>query len=121
MYLGKGIFVLFQNEVNELVLTQEEKQLLVPYIDGTEMSRYKLAKEVKNWLIYSDKECKELIENDSRYERIKHHLDYMADYITSSNKPYGIHRPRQRVYFESPKIIMPSMFVENGFCYWLWQ
>ena len=48
MYLGKGIFVLFQNEVNELVLTQEEKQLLVPYIDGTEMSRYKLAKEISH-------------------------------------------------------------------------
>ena len=115
MFVGKGIFVLSQDEVNELGLTQEEKQLLVPYIDGNEMSRYTLAKEAKNWLIYSDKEVKELIGNDSRYERIKNHLDYMADYITSSNKPYGIHRPRQRVYFESPKIIMPSMFAENGF------
>lgn len=115
MFVGKGIFVLSQNEVDELGLTDEEKRLLVPYIDGNEMSRYTLAKEAKNWLIYSDKDVKELIENDSRYSRIKSHLDYMADYITSSNKPYGIHRPRKRLYFESPKIIMPSMFAENSF------
>lgn len=115
MHVGKGIFVLSQDEINELNLNDDEQKLLVPYVDGNEMSRYSLADKANNWLIYSDKEVKELIANDSRYEHIKQHLDYMAEYITSSNKPYGIHRPRQRYYFESPKIIMPSMFAENGF------
>jgi adenine-specific DNA-methyltransferase len=39
----------------------------------------------------------------------------MTEYITSSNAPYGIHRPRKRYYFEQTKIIMPSMFANNNF------
>lgn len=115
MHIGQGIFVLSQSEIDELGFNEDEKKLLVPYADGNEMSRYSLSDHTSNYLIYSDKEIKELIANDEKYIHIKRHLDYMAEYITSSNKPYGIHRPRQRKYFESPKIIMPSMFAENGF------
>lgn len=39
----------------------------------------------------------------------------MQDYITSSNKPYGIHRFRKKYYFENKKIITPSMFGEPNF------
>lgn len=66
-------------------------------------------------MIYSDQETKEKIANDPKYVHLKKHLDNMAEYITSSNRPYGIHRPRKKYYFEKSKIIMPSMFADNNF------
>lgn len=41
----------------------------------------------------------------------------MKNYITSSNKPYGLHRPRENKYFESPKLICKGMFLSPEFCY----
>lgn len=115
MFVGKGIFVLSKNEIDALNLSNKEKDLLVPYVDGNDMSRYFLTENARNWLIYSDKQVKTIIAEDNDYVRIKNHLDYMSEYITSSNAPYGIHRPRKRYFFESPKIIMPSMFATNDF------
>ena len=114
VFVGKGIFVLTDEEVEGLVLSEEEKQLLVPYADGSNIGRYNISKS-NCWLIYSDQDARQKIATDSRYARIKEHLDNMGEYITSSNGPYGIHRPRKRYYFNSPKIIMPSMFDINNF------
>lgn len=114
VYIGKGIFVLSQDEVDELGLSDEEKELLVPYIDGNDISRYQIV-EPRNWLIYSDADARAKIANDIRYSKIKNHLDNMAEYITSSNAPYGLHRPRKRHFFDNTKILMPSMFGNNDF------
>ena len=114
VFVGKGIFVLTKDEVNELNLTKEEKACLVPYADGNNLFRYKIIPSNK-YLIYSDQNIKLKIEKDNKYLRLKKHLDNLAQYITSSNKPYGIHRPRKRYYFDKSKIIMPSMFANNDF------
>lgn len=114
VFIGKGIFVLTSDEVQQLELSEDEKKLLVPYVDGNNISRYNIT-ENDNFLIYSDQVARQKIASDNAYTRIKAHLDNMKEYITSSNAPYGIHRPRKRYYFDNPKIIMPSMFVENNF------
>ena len=114
MFVGKGIFVLNKDELDSLNLNDYEMELIVPYIDGNDLSRYHIS-DARNWLIYSDKDAKEKIQEDANYIHLKNHLDYMGEYITSSNAPYGIHRPRKRKYFDNPKIIMPSMFGDNNF------
>lgn len=113
-YVGKGIFVLNNDEVKNLKLSDEEQNLLVPYIDGNNISRYHIEKAT-NWLIYSDQVGRSLIAENSNYSNLRAHLDNMSEYITSSNAPYGLHRSRKRYFFDSTKIIMPSMFGNNDF------
>lgn len=108
IYVGKGIFVLSKDELNSLNLTQDELTVIKKYIDGNDIKKYTLNFSNK-YLIYSDGICKEKIKNGV-FPNIKKHLDCMQKYITSSNKPYGIHRPRKKEYFENKKIITPSMF-----------
>ena len=114
MCIGKGIFVLTYDEMRALNLTDYEMQLLKPYVRGENVKRYRIlpSNEV---LIYSDKEIRSIIESSDKALNIKAHLDYMSEYITSSNAPYGLHRPRNRRFFENEKILLPSMFAENDF------
>lgn len=107
--IGDGIFVLSTTEIENLSLSDIERQSLVPYITDGCLSRYRI--ECPNhYLIYSNRELREKIADDAEYANLKRHLDRMSPYITSSNKPYGLHRPRQSYFFTSKKIIGPSMF-----------
>lgn len=115
--VGQGVFVLSQSEVNNLELTEEEKEILEKYIDPNDVGRYFLKPLDKKFLIYSDKDLKVEIEENSNYRNIKAHLDNLSDFITSSNKPYGIHRARSAKYFNEPKIIFKGMFKSPDFTY----
>lgn len=115
--VGHGVFVLSQSEVDNLQLTEEEKDILEKYIDPNDVGRYYLKPLDKKFLIYSDKYLKVDIEENSNYRNIKAHLDNLSDFITSSNKPYGIHRARSIKYFNEPKIIFKGMFKSPDFTY----
>jgi len=115
--VGQGVFVLSQSEVDNLQLTEEEKNILEKYIDPNDVGRYYLKPQNKKFLIYSDKVLKVEIEENSNYRNIKAHLDNLNDFITSSNKPYGIHRARSVKYFNEPKIIFKGMFKSPDFTY----
>ena len=115
VYPGKGVFVLSENELERLELNKSEYLLIKPYLDPTDVVKYGVNWSEKKFLIYSDKETKELIENNIEYKNLKNHLDLHSEFITSSNKPYGIHRARQKKYFESSKIIFKGMFIEPEF------
>ena len=39
------------------------------------------------------------------YPKLKKHLDFYVDVITSDNRPYGLHRARKQEFFEQPTII----------------
>jgi len=65
-------------------------------------------------LIYSDKDVVKRIQKGD-YPNIKKHLEKFRMFITSSNKPYGLHRPRQKKYFDSPRIIFKEMFANCEF------
>lgn len=45
------------------------------------------------------------------------YLDKYSKYITSSNKPYGIHRPRKNKFFENEKLIFKIMFKKSEIAY----
>ncbi len=112
---GDGVFVLNRSELKGLNLTDQENKIIKKYFNTNDVGKYgiKLSNE---FLIYSDKEAKQKIA-DGLYPNIKVHLDKMKKFITSSNKPYGLHRPRESKYFESPKLICKGMFLSPEFYY----
>ena len=112
--IGDGVFVLNKEEVVHLGLTKQEKEILKKYIDPGNVRKYSI-----NWsgkyLIYADKQVKFDIKTHSDFVNIKLHLDRFKEFITSSNRPYGLHRPRDIKYFINHKIIVKNMFVDNEF------
>ena len=114
--VGDGVFVLIQREVDCLRLNTEEWKVLKKYVNPMNVFRYGVEWDDK-YLIYSDKYIKKEIEGDEQFARLKNHLDKFQRLITSSNGPYGIHRPRQDKYFTSAKIIFKNMFKRPEFTY----
>lgn len=100
--VGQGVFVLTQDELNFLKLDNKEKQVIKPYFTTEQIKKWKTNKNNNYWLIYSNKEIANTINN---YPRIKAHLDIYRDIITSDNKPYGLHRARNEKFFKGEKII----------------
>ena len=114
--VGDGVFVLTQREVDGLCLNTEERKVLKKYVNPMNVFRYGVEWDDKS-LIYSDKSIKKKIEDDEQFARLKNHLDKFQRLITSSNGPYGIHRPRQDKYFTSAKIVFKNMFKQPEFTY----
>jgi len=113
--LGDGIFVLSKSELESLKLNENEKYIIKRYLDTNDIGRYSICFNDQH-LIYSDKQTKKKIK-DASFPNIKVHLEKFKQFITSSNKPYGLHRPRESKYFEQPKLICKSMFLRPAFCY----
>lgn len=112
--VGQGIFVLTNEEKEQLCLNTFEQSLMKPYLKGENIKRYHIEPNLYE-LIYSDKDSKILIEQNCNYTHLKNHLDKFQMYITSSNGPYGLHRARKKEFFDTKKIIMPNMFSANDF------
>ena len=112
---GEGVFVLSKRELSGLCLGKEENKIIKKYLNSSDVGKYQINFN-NEYLIYSNKEEKEKIKNGF-YSNIKKHLDRMNSFITSSNKPYGLHRPRENKYFENPKLICKGMFLTPEFCY----
>ena len=117
--VGDGVFVLTKGEVQVMNLTSKEKNLIFKYLGDGAMDRFFVDESKCQYLIYSDEKARRLIAQNVNgdYSNIKSHLDTMRNYITSSNGPYGLHRPRNKNAFLSPKIIGPSMFDTPTFAY----
>ncbi|MDO8511803.1 MAG: TaqI-like C-terminal specificity domain-containing protein [bacterium] len=111
-----GVFVLSQSELDTINPNKTERSAIKKYLDPNDIYRYGMAWRQK-YLIYTDNVVKEKIRTDIKYINIKKHLDKYSGFITSSNKPYGLHRPREIKYFVTPKIIFKGMFVKNEFTY----
>lgn len=102
--VGDGIFILSSNEVDALKLDAKEKSLLHPYYDSKNISRYYFNKEFTKQIIYTTSDFKDVTLMDA-YPKLKNHLDFYVDVITSDNRPYGLHRARKQEFFEEPTII----------------
>lgn len=113
--IGDGIFVLDDDEVNKLNLNDQEKQLLVKYLDPSDVKKWAIQPTKKKYLIYSDNIGKEKINRNAKFKSLRNHLNFYSDFISSSNKPYGLHRPRVNKYFINKKILFAGMFEKNDF------
>ncbi len=102
--VGDGIFILSSNEVDALNLDEKEKSLLHPYYDSKNIGRYYFDPEFTKQIIYTTSAFKDITLMDA-YPKLKKHLDFYVDVITSDNRPYGLHRARKQEFFEEPTII----------------
>ena len=102
--VGDGIFILSSDEVDALSLDKKEKSLLHPYYDSKNISRYYFNPEFTKQIIYTTSDFKNVALMDA-YPKLKKHLDFYVDVITSDNRPYGLHRARKQEFFEEPTII----------------
>lgn len=116
-HVGQGVFVLSEQELKGLCLTSEELKYVKRYIDPNDVKKYALEIKKRQFLIYSDSTLKNAIAHNPSFSKLKLHLDSVQSFITSSNKPYGLHRPRKSRYFEKPKIIFKGMFLTPEFDY----
>ena len=112
---GDGVFVLTEEELRGLGPTQAELSVIKRYVEPNDIQRYNINPASPKHIIYSDAATRELIQNGVDFKNLKAHLDKYQRFITSSNKPYGLHRPRKQQYFVKPKIIFKGMFTECEF------
>lgn len=102
--VGDGIFNINQKEYENLNLTKEEKKLVKPFYTTTELHRFYGTNKNRLWVIYTDSSFNNA-EKIEPYPKLKEHLDKFQEVITSSNKPYGLHRAREEKFFNGEKII----------------
>jgi adenine-specific DNA-methyltransferase len=114
--VGDGIFVLSDEEKNNLQLTEKELELIKPYYTSKELKKYYAKRKNSEWIIYTDSRFKDP-EAIKPYPNIKNHLDKFQAVITSDNKPYGLHRARDERFFKGEKIIALRKCVEPTFTY----
>ena len=121
--IGKGVFVLSKEELEKLNLEKHELALVKPFFSSREIMRYFTNPQNQLWVIYTNSAFKRKEKMDS-FPNLKKHLDSVSCVITSDNKPYGLHRPREEHFFKGEKIIVQRkctglpLFSYNDFdCY----
>lgn len=112
--VGKGIFAVESEEINELGFNVQEQKILRPYYTSEQIKKYVIMGVNHKWIIYTDKQvCNKIDE----YPNVKKHFDKYAKIITSDNKPYGLHRPRVESQFIGEKLLSLRMTKEPCFTY----
>lgn len=111
---GMGIFVLTQEEVENLNLSPKELDIIKPYYTSNELHRYYGDPYNKYYIIYSDISVRSNIDN---YPKIKHHISKFAKVITSDFAPYGLHRARDERFFVGEKILSYRKAIKPYFTY----
>ena len=111
--IGKGVFVLSEEEIFHLNLPFNEKRLLRTYYRLEDMGRYYLSDDPKYSIIYSTKET---CPNINNYPIIKDHLrqfksimDERRETKKGSIKWWHLHWPREESLWRSSKILSIQM------------
>lgn len=102
--VGQGIFAFTSEEKEHFHLNENEESLIKPYYMPEQLKPYYTNPKNKNWLIYTGKEYK-FHDSFDNYPQLKKHLDPFLSILTSSNKPYGLHRMRVQDFFEGEKVV----------------
>lgn len=109
-----GIFVLTYKEKNSIDFNEKENKIIKPYYTSANIHKYWFNSFNNEWIIYTNREVITAID---KYPNIKNHLKKFEPIITSDNRPYGLHRPRNNYFFEGEKIICYRKCIEPTFCY----
>ena len=115
--IGDGIFVLSQKEKDQISFTQKELDFINPCYTTQELNRYYANSINHKWVIYTDSSFKKDEKKIEDYPNIKKHLDKFQDVITSSNKPYGMHRSRKQSIFQGQRIVSVRKCARPTFTY----
>jgi len=112
--LNEGVFILTNNELNNIGLSKAELKIVKPLYTSKELAKYSKIDSNKEWVIYTDLETSKQIDN---YPTIKTHLTKYESIMTSDNKPFGLHRARNEVFFTNEKILSLRKCSEPTFTY----
>jgi type I restriction-modification system DNA methylase subunit len=102
--VGDGIFNINTEKYQNLNLSAAEKELVKPFYTTNELDRFYGNSKNNLWVIYTNSSFNDP-ETIQPFPNLKEHLDKFQDVITSSNKPYGLHRAREENFFQGDKII----------------
>jgi len=114
--VGDGVFNLSQTEYDRLDLNSEEKAIIEPFYTTKQINRYLANPKNITWVIYTESQFKNP-DNIEPYPNIKGHLDKYQSILTSANKPYGLHRSRDRRIFQGDKILSIRKCAQPSFAY----
>ncbi len=117
--VGEGVFALRINELENLNLPEDEKNLIRPYHDLCDLHRYYIASTPSLYLIYSTKRtCPDI----NKYPKIKAHLirfkvimDARRETRNGSNSWWHLHWPRDEALWKARKIISIQMAERPSF------
>ncbi|MBU1297612.1 MAG: Eco57I restriction-modification methylase domain-containing protein [Bacteroidetes bacterium] len=114
---GEGVFVLSKREIKKIRFNEREKLFIKRYLHAADVSRYHW--QFSGYFVFyiGNKENKQIDRARWLYPNISRHLDRYKGFITSSNRPYGIHRTRESRFFASEKLLCPNMFDRPNFAY----
>ena len=120
--IGEGVFILTNDELKSLALSQQEKELIKPFFTTKELHRYAGVLQNEYWVIYTDSSFK-ATDSMVGFPKLKAHLDRFESIITSDNRPYGLHRARDERFFVGRKIVSvrkcdrPTFTIVDEPCY----
>jgi type I restriction-modification system DNA methylase subunit len=109
-YQGAGVFVLNEKEyinLRDKLTTEQANDFFKPFYGANKIDRYYYGEKNDSWLLYADIRRRTLLGNKrNNYLPIVEHLDKYKQYITSDNKPYGLHRAKnEKTFIEKDKIL----------------
>lgn len=111
--IGQGVFVLSAAELSNLKLNDDEKSIVVPYHEPSDLGRYFSATVPAKHLIYSTWETYSSL---NQYPQLRDHLKPFApimklrrETLSGSNEWWHLHWPRSASLWESDKVICLQM------------
>jgi len=117
--LGDGIFVLSVNEIKELDLNVNEKNVLKPWFKNSDIRKYWTSDITHEYVLYLDgtyrkKNIPFIIRHLFKF---KANLQERREVHKGSRNWYDLWRSREQVIFEHAKIVAPQRSLENAFGY----
>jgi adenine-specific DNA-methyltransferase len=110
---GDGIFVLSDEEIDALRLTEADISILKPWFKNSDVHRWVTSVATDQKVIFADKRLGNLANAKVLMRHLQRFRAVLDD--CSSNSPY-IHRPRS-IDFEGPKLVVPQRAMSNVFAY----
>jgi adenine-specific DNA-methyltransferase len=111
---GDGVFVLEEDEFRRLRLNVKEQGFVKSFYDESSISRFHLSRDKAKYLFYITKKNCPSLDGMSNIERhlmsFRPIMDARRETVNGSIEWFQLHWPRDPRYFESAKVVLPSMF-----------
>jgi len=111
---GLSVFVLEEMEIQGLKLTKAESGFVRPFYDEAAIGRFDLDRSASKSLLYlTKKNCpviKGLPNIEKHLRQFKLIMDARRETVNGTIAWFQLHWPRDPRFFESPKVVLPSMF-----------
>jgi adenine-specific DNA-methyltransferase len=116
--IGDGIFVLSNEEVERLNLTEKEKEILKPWFKNSDIYRYVTIAKTNQNILYINRDTKTIGNNIK--EHLKHYEKILEERREAKNNViqwWQLQWPRNQSFFDGPKIVAPQRSPRNTFGY----